>query len=126
MEETVLVEVVVREKTHIGKVNFPVSVPEGLIDWLQFPDDLVAHAEEMGLSHRDVKFILSALNGKWGLHADVNPPVLGPRIGMTFADIDEIVRALIAKNYAQFNGRLNLYRLWIVVLHCKGVRFDIR
>jgi hypothetical protein len=126
MPESVIVEAVVTEKTHVGKVNFPASIPEGLIDWLQFPDDLVAYGDEMGLSHRDVKFILGALRGKWGLNADVNPPDLAPRIGMSFAEIDEIVRSLIAKNYAQFGQRLNLYRLWIVVLHCKGVRFDIR
>ena len=126
MDEIISVEAVVAEKTFIGKVNFPVGVPEGLIEWLQFPDDLVKYGDEMGLSHRDVKFILGALNGKWGLNADVNPTDLGPRLGMTFEEIDDIVRGLIAKNYAQFKNRLNIYRLWIVVLHCKGVRFDIR
>jgi hypothetical protein len=125
MEEIVPVEAVVAEKTFVGKVKFPVGVPEGLIDWLRFPDDLVQHGDELGLSHRDVKFILSALNGKWGLQADVNPPDLGPRIGMTFDEIDATVRGLIDKNYAQLNARLNLYRLWIVLLHVKGVRFDI-
>jgi hypothetical protein len=126
MSEEVLVEAVIREKTFVGKVNFPVGVPEGLIEWMQFPDDLVKHAEEMGLSNRDVKFILGALHGKWGLQADVNPADLGPRIGMTIAEIDAIVRGLIEKNYGQFKERLNLYRLWIVLLHVKGVRFDIR
>jgi len=126
MDEIVSVEAVVAEKTFVGKVKFPVGVPEGMIEWLQFPDDLVKYGDEMGLSHRDIKFILGALNGKWGLNADVNPPDLGPRIGMTFEEIDAIVRGLIEKNYAQFNQRFNLYRLWIVVLHCKGVRFDIR
>ena len=126
MEEIVLVEAVVREKTFAGKINFPVAVPEGLIEWLQFPDDLVKYADEMGLSHHDVKFILGALHGKWGLQADVDPPDLGPRIGMSFEEIDAIVRGLIEKNYAKFGKRLDLYRLWIVVLHCKGVRFDIR
>jgi hypothetical protein len=126
MEEIVPVEAVVKEKTFAGKISFPVGVPEGLIDWLQFPDDLVKYAEEMGLSHRDVTFILGALHGKWGLQADVNPPDLGPRVGMTFDEIDTIVRGLIEKNYAKYGNRLDLYRLWIVVLHCKGVRFDIR
>ena len=125
MSEIVPVEAVVAEKTYVGKVNFPVGIPEGLVDWLQFPDDLVKHADEMGLSHHDVKFILGALRGRWGLNADVNPPDLAPRIGMTFAEIDEIVRGLIEKNYAQYKARLNLYRLWIVVLHVKGVRFDL-
>ena len=126
MDETVLVEAVVTEKTFVGKVNFPVGVPEGLYDWLQFPDDLVQYGDAMGLGHRDVKFILGALNGKWGLHADVNPADLGPRIGMTIDEIDTIVRSLIEKNYAQFKQRLDLYRLWIALLHVKGVRFDIR
>jgi hypothetical protein len=126
MEEIVPVEAVVKEKTFAGKISFPVAVPEGLIDWLQFPDDLMKHADQMGLSHRDVTFILGALRGKWGLQADVNPPDLGPRIGMSFEEIDMIVRGLIEKNYAKYGNRLDLYRLWIVVLHCKGVRFDIR
>jgi hypothetical protein len=126
MSELVLVEAVIREKTFVGKVNFPIAVPEGLIDWLRFPDDLVKHGDEMGLNHRDVKFILGALRGKWGLQADLNPADLGPRISMTFAEIDATVRSLIEKNYAQFKDRLNLYRLWIVLLHVKGVRFDIR
>jgi hypothetical protein len=126
MEEKVVVDAVVQEKTFAGKVNFPVAVPEGLIDWLEFPGDLVKYGDEMGLSHRDVKFLLGALRGKWGLRADVNPPDLGPRIGMTFEEIDTIVRGLIEKNYAKYGKYLDLYRLWIVVLHCKGVRFDIR
>lgn len=126
MPENIIVEVVVQEDTHVGKVNFPVNVPEGLIDWLHFPGDLVKYGDEMGLSHRDVKFILGALRGKWGLNADVDPPDLAPRIGMTFPEIDEIVRNLIAKNYAKFDKRLNVYRLWIVLLHVKGVRFDVR
>jgi DNA-binding MarR family transcriptional regulator len=126
MSEDIVVDAVISEKTHMGKINFPVSVPEGLIDWLQFPDDLVQYGDKMGLSHRDVKFILGALRGKWGLQADVNPADLGGRIGMTIAEIDTIVRGLIDKNYAQFKDRLNLYRLWIVLLHVKGVRFDIR
>jgi hypothetical protein len=126
MDERVIVDAVVTEKTYVGKVNFPLSVPEGLMDWLEFPEDLTRQAEAMGLSHRDVTFLLGALRGKWGLQADVNPPDLGPRIGMSFDEIDSIVRELVAKNYAQFKTRLDLYRLWIVVLHCKGVRFDIR
>ena len=125
MSEIVSVEAVMVEKTYVGKVNFPINTPEGLIDWMQFPGDLVTYGDEMGLSHRDVKFILGALHGKWGLNADVNPPDLAPRLGMTFDEIDVIVRGLIEKNYAKFEKRLNLYRLWIVLLHVKGVRFDI-
>lgn len=126
MAETIPVEAVVTEKTYVGKVNFPVGVPEGLIDWLQFPDDLVTYGDEMGLSHRDIKFILGALRGRWGIGAELNLPDLAPRIGMTFEEIDAIVRSLIDKNYAQLNQRLNFYRLWIVVLHVKDIRFDIR
>lgn len=126
MSEEVLVDAVIREKTFVGKVNFPVSIPEGLVEWLQFPDDLVKYGEEMGLTHRDVKFIVGVIRGKWMLQTDVNPADLGARIGMTIPEIDTIVRGLIEKNYAQFKERLNLYRLWIVLLHVKGVRFDIR
>lgn len=126
MAEIIPVEAVVSEKTHVGKVNFPVGIPEGMIDWLQFPDDLVTHGDEMGLSHRDIKFILGALRGRWALNADLNLPDLAPRIGMTFEEIDAIVRSLIEKNYAQLDQRLNFYRLWIVVLHVKGIEFDIR
>jgi hypothetical protein len=43
--------------------------------------------------------------------------------GMKYPDMDEIIRDLIEKNYAQLNERLNLYRLWICLLHVKGVRF---
>jgi hypothetical protein len=102
MDERVIVDAVVTEKTYIGKVNFPVSAPEGLMDWLEFPDDLTWQADAMGLSHRDVTFLLGALRGKWGLQADLNPPDLAPRIGMSFDEIDSIVRELVAKNYAQF------------------------
>ena len=101
MDELVSVEAVVAEKTFVGKVKFPVGVPEGMIEWLQFPDDLVKYGDEMGLSHRDVKFILGALNGKWGLNADVNPTDLGPRIGMTFEEIDALTQQALAEATTQ-------------------------
>jgi|ERR1041384_6953023 hypothetical protein len=125
MAEIVPVEAVVTEKTFVGKVNFPVSTPENLIDWLQFPQDLTAHADEMGLSHRAVKFLLGALRGKWALSAVLNLPDLSVKLGMPFSEIDAIIRDLLEKNYAQLGERLNLYRLWIVVLHVKGIQFDI-
>jgi len=34
------VEAVVVEQSHVGKVAFPVTVPDGLAEWIQFPDDL--------------------------------------------------------------------------------------
>jgi hypothetical protein len=125
MEEIVPVEAVVTEKTHVGKVNFPVGIPENLLGWLTFPADLVNHAAAMGLSHRDVKFILGALRGKWGLNTVLDLPDLTLKLGMSYDEMDKIVRSLIEKNYAQITDRLNLYRLWIVVLHVKGIRFDI-
>jgi hypothetical protein len=33
------------------------------------------------------------------------------------------VRDLLAKNYARIDERLDLYRLWVVILHLKGTRF---
>ncbi len=124
MSEVIHVDAVVTEKTHIGKVDFPVTVPEALINWLDFPQDIMKYAEEMGLSKRDVKFILGALRGKWGLTALLDLPDLSSKIGMTFGEMDEVVRGLIEKNYARLKDRLELYRFWIVILHLKGVRFD--
>jgi hypothetical protein len=125
MAEIVPVEVVVTERTHIGKVNFPVSVPENLLGWLQFPADLVEQGPGMGLSSRDVRFILGALRGKWGLNAVIDLPDLALKLGMTYDEMDKIVRDLIEKGYGQLTDKLNLYRLWIVVLHQKGIRFNI-
>jgi|ERR1043166_2499163 hypothetical protein len=125
MAETIPVEAVVTEKTFVGKVNFPVSTPENLIDWLQFPQDLVTHADAMGLSHRAVKFLLGALRGRWALSALLDLPDLSAKLGMPFSEMDAIIRDLLEKNYARLGERLDLYRLWIVVLHIKGVEFDI-
>ena len=123
MAEEIPVEAVVTEKTYVGKVDFPATVPEQLIDWIDFPQDLSTYAEQMGLGKRDVKFLLGALRGKWALTAAVDLPDLSLKIGMSFAEMDEIVRGLIEKNYARLNHRLDLYRFWIVLLHLKGVRF---
>jgi hypothetical protein len=125
MGEIVPVEAVVTEKTFVGKVNFPVGTPENLIDWLQFPNDLVRYADKMGLSQRAVKFLLGAMRGKWALSVILDLPDLHTKIGMPFAEMDEIVRDLLKKNYARLGERLDLYRLWIVVLYLKGVEFDI-
>jgi hypothetical protein len=124
MPEVIHVDAVVTEKTYIGRVDFPVTVPESLISWLEFPQDVMTHAEKMGLGKRDIKFLLGALHGKWGLTAVLNLPDLSAKIGMTFAEMDEVVRGLIDKNYARLMDRLELYRFWIVLLHLKGIRFD--
>jgi hypothetical protein len=125
MAETIHVDAVVEEKTYVGKVEFPVSVPQSLVDWLDFPKDLMTYGGEMGLGKNDVKFLLGALRGKWGLTAVLDLPDLSHKIGLTFAEMDEIVRGLVDKNYARINERLELYRFWIVLLHVKGIRFDV-
>jgi len=125
MAEVIPVEAVVTEKTFVGKVNFPVGTPENLIDWIQFPEDLVKYADELGLSHRAVKFLLAAMRGKWMLSVVLNLPDLASKIGMPYSEMDAIIRDLLDKNYARLGERLDLYRLWIVVLHLKGIEFDI-
>jgi hypothetical protein len=123
MEEIVLVDAVVREKTHIGEVDFPETVSEEMLEWLDFPRDILTYAEPMGLSKREVKFILGALGGKLGLTAVMDLPDIASKIGMSYPEMDKIVRGLIAKNYARFDEKLDLCRFWIVLLHLKGVRF---
>ena len=125
MAETVHVDAVVQEKTFVGKVDFPVTVPQSLIDWLDFPQDVMTYAEKMGLGKHDVKFLLGALRGKWGLTAVLDLPDLSAKIGLSFPEMDQIVRGLVDKNYARINERLELYRFWIALLHVKGVRFDV-
>jgi hypothetical protein len=123
VNEQISVEAVMIEKTYVGKVAFPLSMPERLVDWIRFPDDLVEHAAQMGLDQRAIKFLLALLRGKWSLTASVNLPDLAAKIGMPFSEMDEIIRSLIEKNYARLDDRLDLYRFWIVLLHLKGVRF---
>lgn len=36
VSETISVSAVVTEKTFVGKVDFPVTVPEGLVDFMRF------------------------------------------------------------------------------------------
>ena len=124
MAEMIGVEAVVREKTHIGKVDFPVSVPEGLAQRIVLPDDLRAQAGALGLDERAIRFVLGVLRGKCAMTAAVNLPDLAPRLGLTFAEADAIIRDLVQKNYARLNDRLELYRLWVVLLHLKGIRFE--
>ena len=123
MEEIVPVDAVNREKTHIGEVDFPVTVPEKMLDWLDFPRDMLTYAGPMGLSKREVKFILGALGGKLGLSAVIDLPDIASKVGIGYPEMDGIVRGLIAKNYARFDEKLDLYRFWVVLLHLKGVRF---
>jgi hypothetical protein len=123
MVQEIEVPAVVREKTFIGKVDFPVAVPLGLGAMITLPEDLQAHAAALGLDDRAVKFLFGVLRGKCAMTAEPNLPDLAPRLGLTFDEIDAIVRDLIKKNYARFNDRLDLYRLWVVLLHLKGIRF---
>jgi hypothetical protein len=124
-KEIVPVEAVAIEKTYIGKVSFPVTVPQALIDWIDFPQDVMTYAEEMGLGERDVKFVLGALHGKWGMNPVLNLPDLALKIGMGYPEMDAIVQGLIEKNYARLGERLDLYRFWIVLLHLKGICFRV-
>ena len=123
MAEEIIVSAVVVEKTHVGKVQFPVTVPERLVDLLQFPDDVFQLAEKMGLDSKAVKFLMAILRGKWGLRPVIDLQDIAIKTGMQYDDMDEIVRSLIDKNYAKLNDRLDLYRFWIVLLHIKGIRF---
>ena len=125
MDETIIVEAVTREKTFIGKVNFPAAVPEGIAGYLNLPDDLVTRATELGLSSRDVTFLLGATRGRCAMTVDLNLPDLAPKLGMTFAEIDTIICELVKKNFAQMTDRLLLFRLWVVILHLKGIEFDV-
>jgi hypothetical protein len=123
MAEVITVPAVVAEKTYVGKVNFPASVPVGLVDLFAFPDDVFKHAAEMGLNDRAVKFIMAILGGRWALSASVDLQDIAIKTGMKYDDMDAIVRDLVAKNYASLGERLDIYRLWIALLHVMGVRF---
>jgi hypothetical protein len=122
-KEIIPVEAVMVEKTHVGKVNFPVNVPQALVDWIEFPQDVIACAGEMGLGERDVKFVVGVLSGKWGMNPLLDLPRLTLKLGMGYPEMDTIVQGLIKKNYARLGERLELYRFWIVLLHVKGIRF---
>lgn len=123
MADEFVVPEVVREKTYVGKVNFPVTVPERLVEALLFPDDLIQLAPKLGLSDRAVKFILSVLHGKWAISPPLDLQDMAIKTGMKYSEMDEFVRDLIDKNYAAMHDRLDLYKLWIVILHVKGIQF---
>jgi hypothetical protein len=126
MDEILIVDAVVREKTFIGKVNFPVNIPEALAEYFRIPDDILAHAPALGLGAREVKFLLGITKGRWAMTVQLDLPDLGPKLGMTFPEMDAIVCDLVKKGYAQVGTRLNLYRFWIVLLRLKGLRFDVK
>jgi len=123
MPTVITVPATVREKTHIGKVEFPADVPNGLASLIKLPDDLQNWAHRLGLDEKAVRFILGATRGLASVTAGLNLPDLAPRLGLSFDEVDAIVRDLIAKNYARMDDRLDLYRLWVVILHLKGTRF---
>ena len=125
MSDRIPVEAVIVEKTHVGKVNFPASVPERFFELLRFPEDLFEHVEKMGLTQRTVKFLLAALNGKWALSAAIDLQDIAIKTAMQYSEMDAIVRDLIEKNYARLDKRLDLYRFWVVLLYVKGVRFEL-
>jgi hypothetical protein len=107
----------------VGKVDFPATVPEGLVNYMRFPDDLYEHVDKMGLNQRTVKFLLGALNGKWSLTAGADLQDIAIKTAMRYSEMDAIIRDLIEKNYARLDKRLDLYRFWIVLLRVKGIRF---
>ena len=86
---------------------------------------IIDSAKEMGLDSVMIKFLMAVLHGKWAASVvlDLNDTAL--KTGLQFSVMDKMVRDLIDKNYARINGRLDLFRLWIVLLHVKGVDFDI-
>ena len=123
-KQIIPVEAVAVEKTCVGKVSFPVTVPDGLIDWIDFPQDVITYSKKMELAERDVKFILGVLLGRWGMNPGLNLPELALKVGLGYPEMDAIVQGLIQKNYARLGERLDLYRFWIVLLHVKGIRFS--
>ncbi len=123
MAQKIEVPAVVTEKTYVGKVSFPATTPERLYDLLEFPQDLFKLADKLGLDERAIRLLLAMLQGKWALSVVVNTQRWAVQTGLQYADMDEIVRDLVAKNYAQLGERLELYRLWICLLHIKGIRF---
>ncbi len=124
MADSISVEAVKAEKTYVGKVRFPVTVPERLVELIRFPEDVFQYAPKMGLDDRAVKFLMAVLHGKWAVTAAVDLQEVAINTGMQYSEMDKIVRGLLDKNYARLSERLDLYRFWIALLHVKGVRFE--
>lgn len=124
MSAEIEVPKVVVEKTYLGRIRFPVHIPERLAEWCEFPEDLFAYAPKLGLSDRAVKLLLAMLRGRWAVTTDLDSQRWAIQTGMSYAEMDRLLRDLVAKNYAELSrDRVNLYRLWICLLHLKGVRF---
>ena len=123
MADEIVVPQVVHEETHVGKVAFPATVPEGLVEYFSFPQDLFELKTKLGITDRTIKFLLAALNGRWSLTVAADLQDIAIKTGMQYAEMDAIVRDLLEKNYAKLNDRLDLYRFWIALLHVKGVEF---
>src|ERR1035441_5066088 len=92
MSDPIPVEAVIVEKTYVGKVRFPASVPERVVEHLRFPEDLYEHVAKMGLNERTVKFLLGALNGRWSLTASADLQDIAIKTAMQYAEMDAIVR----------------------------------
>lgn len=122
-KEVIPVKAVRVEKTHVGRVAFPEAIPDGLIDYFLFPDDLLQHAPALDLKEHALRFLMGALRSRWAVTAQMDLPDIARKTGLSYAEMDEIVRDLIHKEYARLGDRLDLYRLWICLLHVKGVRF---
>ncbi len=123
MADEIPVPEVKSERTRVGKVDFPATVPEGLVELIEFPDDVIRYAPKMGLTNHHVIFLLAALRGKCAITAGVDLPDLAGKTGLSFPQMDEIIRDLIDHNYGRLEQRLDLYRFWICLLHEKGIRF---
>jgi hypothetical protein len=123
MATKIAVPAVERQRTHIGKVTFPTAVPQGIVEHIRFPEDFFAYTAKLGLDERASKFIIAALSGKWSITASAELPAIAAKTGMSYAEMDEIVRDLMAKNYAALGSRLDLFKLWVCLLHLTGIRF---
>ncbi len=121
--EQIPVKAIHGEKTYVGKVQFPETTPEALVELFNFPDDLFKFAKKLDLSDHTMKFLMGALRGKWAITASLDLPDIAAKTGLSYSEMDHIVRDLVKKNFARMNDRLDLYRLWICLLHVKGVRF---
>ncbi len=123
MAEKLPVKDIKIERTHIGRVRFPTAVPQGLVELIEFPDDLSRYVKALGLTNLHVVFLLGVLRGKCAVTASVDLPDLAEKTGLNFQQMDDMIRDLIEKNYARLEQRLDLYRFWICLLHVKGIRF---
>ena len=123
MSEEIKVPAVVAERTHVGKVRFPTTMPERLVELIQFPEDVYELAPKMGLDETAVKFLMAILGGRWASTAKMDLQDTAIKTGLQYPVMDKIVQDLLKKNYARLNHRLDLYRFWIALLYVKGVRF---